>query len=236
MASVFAKISDVAVLLVGKNVDKEKLNRDGEGIPYIVGASSMEGGRLKCVSYCQDTAGKTISHKNDVLISTIGTLGKLAVNDIGDCVLSKHVCAVRFVPSIIPEYGLLCLEASIALAIAEYEAAMDDAKTGFARKLDISVIGDLPLCIISIDKQQETAERMVALAEGFSIKTPPKAEPLNIPDFNNLHELEAWIKRDSQRIYDQHKKTLRKLHDFIQTLDVAMPEFEQFSLEDARGD
>ena len=231
MSNVFAKISDVALLLVGKNIDKGKLNAEGKGLPYIVGASSMKDGRLQCSSYCKDVSGKVISRRNDVLISTVGTLGKLAVNDIGDCVLSKHVCAVRFVPSVIPEYGLLCLEASIAAAVAEYESGLDDTKTGFARKLDIDIIGNLPLCIITIDKQRETTERMVALAEGFSTKENSKAGEYKIPDFDNLHDLEAWIKRDTQRMYDQHKKTLRKLHDFIGTLDVDVPEHEQLAFE-----
>ena len=220
----YAVISDVALILTGKNISTDKLNAEGEGLPYITGASCMAEGRLKCDRYCATANDPVISRLNDIIMSTVGTLGKLAVNDIGDCILSKHVCAVRFVPSILPEYGLLCIEASLAAAVMEWAQGLDEMKTGFSRKLDTDVIGNLPLYIIPVDRQRETVERMVTLAESFDIK-PPKKNPGNrddaeykIPDFDNLHELETWIRRDSQRLYDNHEKALQKLHDFIVSL------------------
>ena len=100
--SEYITIGDCAVIFQGRNLDKAKLNTEGKGIPYIVGASCMKDARLKCEKYCENFENETISKLGDILVSTVGTLGKVAINDIGDCVLSRHVCAVRFVPEILP--------------------------------------------------------------------------------------------------------------------------------------
>lgn len=44
------KISDCAVVLQGKNVDKKYLNTDGKGLPYTVGANRIRDRRLYCCS------------------------------------------------------------------------------------------------------------------------------------------------------------------------------------------
>lgn len=161
----YITISDCAVILEGKNVDKKKLNTEGKGLPYIVGASSLQNGRLESKSYCENTENQIISQKGDVIISIVGTLGKMAVNNIGDCVLSKHVCAVRFVPSILPEYGLLCLMGSINTCISPE----DETATGFSRKLNPQAIGELPLLLLTVDEQQITVDKMIFLTANLCI-------------------------------------------------------------------
>ena len=111
-----------------------------------------------------------ISQLGDVIISVVGTLGKMAVNDIGDCVLSKHVCAVRFVPEIIPEYGLLCLMGTISQCIPPD----DGIQTGFSRKLEPEEIGQLPLLLLTLHEQSITVERMVFLTAGLQTKPTVK--------------------------------------------------------------
>ena len=103
--SEYITIGDCAAIFQGRNLDKAKLNTEGKGIPYIVGASCMKDARLKCEKYCENFENETISKLGDILVSTVGTLGKVAINDIGDCVLSRHVCAVRFVPEYCPNTG-----------------------------------------------------------------------------------------------------------------------------------
>lgn len=174
------KISDAAVILQGRNVDKQKLNTEQRGLPYVVGASCIKDGRLHCEKYCEDHENETTSQFGDIIISTVGTLGKIGINDIGDCVLSKHVCAVRFVPQILPEYGLICLLGSLSTIIPPD----DPDKTGFSRKLDAAAIGELPLMLVVIDEQREIVERMVLLAQCFARAAtkpnPPEAQ--NLPD------------------------------------------------------
>ena len=82
--SEYITIGDCAAIFQGRNLDKAKLNTEGKGIPYIVGASCMKDARLKCEKYCEDFENETISKLGDILVSTVGTLGKVAIYEIGD--------------------------------------------------------------------------------------------------------------------------------------------------------
>lgn len=95
MEETVIKISDCAIVTQGKNIDKKFLNTEQKGLPYIVGASCLKDSGFICERYTEYPEKSEISHLGDVIISTVGTLGKMAVNNIGTCVLSKHVCAVR---------------------------------------------------------------------------------------------------------------------------------------------
>lgn len=227
----YITIGDCAAIFQGRNIDKAKLNTEGKGIPYIVGASCMKDARLKCDKYCENYENETISRLGDILISTVGTLGKVAINDIGDCVLSKHVCAVRFVPEILPEYGLLCLLASLKLCIPPD----DGTQTGFSRKLDCSEIEKLPLIYIIPDKQRETVEKMVLLAATFQQKQPPQDDPKDMPD--DPIELAEWFKRKSSKLLKEQNRALDKIAATIKSgWSNAPDEIIQLMLEDINNE
>ena len=221
-------IADLIGIFQGRNLDKAKLNTEGKGIPYIVGASCMQNARLKCEKYCENFENETISKLGDILVSTVGTLGKVAINDIGDCVLSRHVCAVRFVPEILPEYGLLCLLASLELCIPPD----DGTQTGFSRKLDCSEIEKLPLVYIVPDKQRETVEKMVLLASSFqNMKSVDKLE--NMPD--NPIELAGWFKKRASKLIKEQNRALDEIVATIKSgWDNAPEEIIQLMLEDIK--
>lgn len=226
--SEYITIGDCAAIFQGRNLDKVKLNTEGKGIPYIVGASCMKDARLKCEKYCENFENETISKFGDILVSTVGTLGKVAINDIGDCVLSRHVCAMRFVPEILPEYGLLCLLASLELCIPPD----DGTQTGFSRKLDCSEIEKLPLVYIVPDKQRETVEKMVLLASSFqNMKSVDKLE--NMPD--DPIELAGWFKKRASKLIKEQNRTLDQIVATIKSgWDNAPEEIKQLMLEDIK--
>lgn len=222
----YITISDCAVILEGKNVDKKKLNTEKKGLPYIVGASSLQNGQLECKSYCENAENQIISQKGDVIISTVGTLGKMAVNNIGDCVLSKHVCAVRFVPSILPEYGLLCLMGSIGACIPPE----DEATTGFSRKLNPQAIGELPLLLLTVDEQQITVDKMVFLTANLQIKPSKQKKIDNLPD--NPVELAEWYKKESSRILQGQHNALNSIVELLKDCGVSSSQDNQMTMED----
>lgn len=223
--SQYITIGDCSVILQGKNVDKKKLNTEEKGLPYIVGASCLKDGKIICRSYCENVENQVVSHLGDVIVSTVGTLGKLAVNDVGDCVLSRHVCAVRFVPHILPEYGLMCLMGSLA----EFIPPDDGTKTGFSRKLDVESVAKCPLLLIGIDKQRETAEKMVTLTKCFDDKEIQKAETDNLPD--NPLELAEWLeKKSSALLMEQHRAINVITAVLKEGMKIPENEFEQLTL------
>lgn len=223
----YITIGDCAAIFQGRNIDKSKLNTEGKGLPYIVGASSMKDARLKCDKYCEKYENETISKLGDILVSTVGTLGKIAINDVGDAVLSKHVCAVRFVPEILPEYGLLCLMASMHLCIPPD----DGTQTGFSRKLNCEELEKLPMLYIVSDKQRETVEKMVLLASAFQQKQPLQEKEDDMPD--NPIELAEWYKKKSSRLLKQQFRALDEIVNVIKSgWDETPEEILQLMLED----
>lgn len=228
----YIKISDVALITQGRNIDKEKLNTEGRGLPYIVGASCIKDSRLHCEKYCEKWENETISRLGDIIISTVGTLGKIGINDIGDCVLSKHVCAVRFVPQIAHEYGLLCIMGSLATIIPPEDP--DNPKTGFSRKLDANLVGELPLLLVAIDKQRETVEKMVMLAQCFgpaAVKNTPLDEQ-NLPE--DPIELAEWFKRESKRLLNNQHKAINEIERILREPWEHPPEELQLFMEDLK--
>ena len=221
----YITISYCAVILEGKNVEKKKLNTVEKGLPYIVGASSLQNGKLECKSYCEDIGNQVISHKGDVIVSTVGTLGKMAVNNIGDCVLSKHVCAVRFVPSILPEYGLLCLIGSIGACIPP----VDETATGFSRKLNPQAIGELPLLLLTIDEQQLTVDKMVFLTANLQTKTSELVKSNDLPD--DPAELAEWYKKESSRILREQHKALNSIVELLKGCVAVDSEYNPIQLD-----
>lgn len=209
----YIKLSDAALILQGRNIDGKKLNTDGRGLPYVVGASCIKNNRLHCEKYCENHEKETISKLGDIIISTVGTLGKIGINDIGDCVLSKHVVAVRFVPQILPEYGLLCVMGLLSTIIPPVDPD-DPTQTGFTRKLDASTIGELPLPLVMIDTQRETVERMVMLAQCFGTSAAKRQTNCeNLPD-NPLEFIDCF-KRSSRALLNKQYKALDEIARLI---------------------
>ena len=228
----FIKISDVAMILQGRNIDSKKLNTERRGLPYIVGASCIKDNRLHCEKYCGDYERETISQLGDIIISTVGTLGKIGINDIGDCVLSKHVCAVRFVPQILPEYGLICLMGSLSTIILPE----DPDKTGFSRKLDAAEIGELPLMLAVIDEQREVVERMVLLAQCFgrTAVKPKTFEAECLPD-DPIRLIERF-KHEAKAILNRQIKTVDRIAQIIKEPWETVPEELQLVLEELHNE
>lgn len=201
----YIKISDCAVIIQGKNLDKKYLNSGGRGLPYVVGASCLKDCGLVCGKFSERTANAAVSQKGDVIISTVGTLGKMAVNNIGDVILSGHVCAVRFVPQILPQYGMLSLMGAMHLCIPPE----DETKTGFSRKLDVNAVGELPLLLAAVDYQQAVVSEMILLGREFHRSSNVLGNvshfcPENLPD-DPVELIRQFEKESREKLREQHK-------------------------------
>ncbi len=233
-ANEYIKLSDAAVILQGRNVDGKKLNTERRGLPYIVGASCIKDSRLKCEKYCDNYEKEMLSHLGDIIVSVVGTLGKIGINDIGDCVLSKHVCAVRFVSQILPEYGLICVMGSLSTIIPPDDP--DSPQPGFSRKLDAAAIGELPLMLAAIDYQRETVEKMVLLAQcfGTSAAKPKAPEIERLPD--DPIQLIERFKHEAKANLNSRIKTVDKIAQLIKEPWETVSEEIQLFLEDLQNE
>lgn len=131
-------LADICEVLQGKNVDKKKTNERGEGLPIVVGASDLVQGRFVPKRWCKEKINAPVfSEEGDILISVVGTLGKMGVNADGPAVLSKHVCALRPKQGVSRQYLMAVISRLLLDAIPD---TADDVVLGFQNKVDIDVL------------------------------------------------------------------------------------------------
>lgn len=212
------RLKDLCEVKQGKNLSSDKFNTQGLGLPYITGASSIQGGMLDITRWTQHPAG-IISRKNDIIVSCVGTLGKIGVNQIGDCVLSKHCFALTPLPGIMHEYLLLALGASIHKIIPEDDG---EGGTGFSKHLEKEEIEQLELKLKfpAETEQQEITDRMVLLAQGFipATKRYSQAAKKDLPP--------EFEKMSCKELIQEIRKLDRKCANELRKLEALLPDSE----------
>ncbi len=118
---VWCRLGEVIVLQSGQDLTKREYNDKGKGIPYITGASHIVNEEIK-VSRWTETP-KSISIKNDLLLTCKGTIGKLTFNNIGQIHIARQIMAIRnisdieikYIKNFIKTYIVILLEKSKSL-------------------------------------------------------------------------------------------------------------------------
>lgn len=111
---VYVRLSDIATLLSGRDIEGTSCNSASEGIPYLIGASNITDGSFSFNRWT--TQPQVISKKDDILISCKGTIGELLKNTRGDIHIARQFMAIRSHRTIRPnflQYALLNNLASI---------------------------------------------------------------------------------------------------------------------------
>lgn len=154
------ELASCAEVLIGKNVDKAKTNQKGNGYPLIVGASDIQKGRIACKRYVQVEKVKkpVFAQRGDIILSVVGTLGKIGVMTEEKAVLSAHVVAIRpkegvSMPYLAGILGRMVLDIPIPNEFA----------TGFSRKLDIEALKRLRFTLPNLIVQQYLLAQMASI-------------------------------------------------------------------------
>lgn len=159
--SVTVSLADCCEIFVGRNLDKAKLNEKGEGLPYIVGASDMKLGQFEPKRFCaEEIRNPVYSEAGDLLISIVGTLGKMAVNTVGRAILSRHVCAVRINDNVSRQYVMAMVSRLILDAIPD----TTDVIMGFQSKLDVEGLKQIRFALPNLVVQDWLVCRLASIA------------------------------------------------------------------------
>lgn len=149
-----------AEVLIGKNVDKAKTNEKGEGYPLIVGASDIQKGRIACKRYVvpEKIKNPVFAQRGDIILSVVGTLGKIGVMTEEKAVLSAHVVAIRpkegvSMPYLAGILGRMVLDIPIP----------DEFATGFSKKLDIEALKRLRFTLPNLIVQEYLLAQMASI-------------------------------------------------------------------------
>ena len=103
----FVRFKDVWELLSGRDLAPGDYNDQGEGMPYIIGASNFFNGTVT-ISRWTNTP-QVITKLGDLLITCKGTVGEMAFNTFGDAHIARQIMAIRNINNLDIEYLSLCI-------------------------------------------------------------------------------------------------------------------------------
>ena len=103
----FVRFKDVWELLSGRDLAPGDYNDQGEGMPYITGASNFFNGTVT-ISRWTNTP-QVITKLGDLLITCKGTVGEMAFNTFGDAHIARQIMAMRNIYNLNIEYLSLCI-------------------------------------------------------------------------------------------------------------------------------
>ena len=100
-------------LFSGRDLEVTLCNTEHRGIPYLVGASCIEGHGISVYRWTEYP--EVIAKRDDILLSCKGTVGEVLLNALGDVHIARQFMAIRSKASqlILPEYIELIIKASI---------------------------------------------------------------------------------------------------------------------------
>ena len=104
----FVRFKDVWELLSGRDLAPGDYNDQGEGTPYITGASNFFNGTVAISRWT--TAPQVITKQGDLLITCKGTVGEIALNTFGDAHIARQIMTMRNNYHLNIEYLSLCIK------------------------------------------------------------------------------------------------------------------------------
>ena len=81
----FIRLKIAWELISGRDLSPSEYNDKNDGIPYITGASNFRNGHISLVRWT--TVPQVITRRGDLLLTCKGTIGEIAHNNFGDCLL-----------------------------------------------------------------------------------------------------------------------------------------------------
>ena len=155
-------LADICKVLHGKNVDKKKTNEEKHGLPVVVGASDLIQGRFVPSRWCNEKLNQpTFTEKGDILMSVVGSIGKMAVNTEGTAILSKHVCALRPKDGVSRQYLMAVVSRLLLDAIPD---TADEVVLGFQNKADIDELKKIRFTLPALFIQEWLVSRLTSIA------------------------------------------------------------------------
>lgn len=139
-------IGDVVLLLSGQDFPQTKYNSDGNGIPYITGASNFDDSHVLINRWTDEPS--VIAQENDVLLVCKGSgYGKTIIADFKEAHIARQIMALR-VKEVIDNYWLLYYLRNNNRFIKEQGQGLIP---GLSRKVILSLLINLP----SLPEQHE---------------------------------------------------------------------------------
>ena len=89
----WVRLGSVIELQSGQDMTPDKYNDNGDGIPYITGASNIIDGTVVINRWT--TCGKAFAHRGDILLTCKGTVGTMAILQEETVHIARQIMAIR---------------------------------------------------------------------------------------------------------------------------------------------
>ena len=155
----FVHLKELCELVSGRDLSPSEYNADGDGIPYITGASNFANGKVSLVRWT--TTPQVITKTGDLLLTCKGTIGEMALNNFGDAHIARQVMAIRNTFTLNPEYLALCITAHIS--------AIKNVAKGLIPGISREDILNLILPVPSPNYQAKIVERVAEVTNILSV-------------------------------------------------------------------
>ena len=132
------RLGSLIQLQSGQDLTPDKYNSNGDGIPYITGASNIENGSVIINRWTKD--GRAFAYYGDILLTCKGTVGTMAVLHEAVVHIARQIMAIRPYDAIYKEYVILTLES----LVAQLKAAAKSMIPGIAREDVLAALIPLP--------------------------------------------------------------------------------------------
>ena len=127
-------------MISGQDFPPEKYNNEGNGIPYIIGASNIENERLLINRWTKTPS--VLSFENDLLVVCKGAgVGKMAFNNVGTVHIARQIQAIRnFSQNIVTPFIKIIVLSSIGNIVSKANGLIP----GLKRELLLSMFFPFP--------------------------------------------------------------------------------------------
>lgn len=149
----FIRLKEAWVLISGRDLSPSEYNANGDGIPYVIGASNFIDGKVELIRWT--TVPQVITEMGDLLFTCKGTIGEMAFNDFGNAHIARQIIAIRNVFGLNMEYLSLCIGFHIN--------AIKNAAKGLIPGISRADILNLIIPIPSLNYQMHVVLRMAEL-------------------------------------------------------------------------
>ena len=109
-------VRNIISLTSGTDLTPDEYSSDNIGVPYLTGASNISEDDSKIINRYTN-ARYVNSHKDEILLTCKGTIGKIAINDIGDIHVARQFMSIK--SFILNDYMVLYLKTIVAYLNSE---------------------------------------------------------------------------------------------------------------------
>ena len=147
----WVRLGSVIELQSGQDMTPDKYNSNGQGIPYITGASNIENGKLLINRWTD--YGRAFAYSGDILLTCKGTVGAMIILQESKVHIARQIMAVRPIGEVYVPYIKLVLET----LVENLRAAAKSMIPGIAREDVLQSLFPIP----PFDEQHRIVHRFL---------------------------------------------------------------------------